>query len=112
MENEKSLFINLDRREYIDPDVFPDHDGMTGYIVCMMSLWALLTECEGAENGGDWAGDRVIHASNLITSAYQSGKYENLVDEVENEFKDVSLEVWSFIRENLPILKAKEEEVC
>lgn len=105
------LIVNLDKKEYIDPQSFGNGVKLTefGYQAgTMMALAALLSDGNG-EGGGDlhsncpligtWAGDRIVVAGDYG----KEGKFvpnDTLANTAAETFKDISMQMAAALAED------------
>ena len=104
--------VNAARRQFLDPDQFPEHDGRTCFLTGVHAAAVAVLACDPAEVpghgygslAGSWCGDAIIAATDAmrpdchgIRTSTVERPLRNLYDVAGEEYEDLSLRAFAMV---------------
>ncbi len=106
--------VNPTKRQFLDPDQFPEHDGRTAFMTGVHAAAVAVLACDPAEVpghgygplAGSWCGDPIIAATDAmrpdrhgIRTSTLDRSNRNLYDVAVEEYEDISLRAFAMVCE-------------
>jgi hypothetical protein len=106
--------VNPSKRQFLDPDQFPEHDGRTAFMTGVHAAAVAVLACDPAEVhghdygplAGSWCGAPIIAATDAmrpdrhgITTSTLDRPLRNLYDVAAEEYEDISLRAFAMVCE-------------